>query len=82
MSEFQDRVNQLRSYESISYTICLYLLVNEEDAAQAAEQLLIQLFKDQHFWQMEEQARQHYLLRNARDQCFNHKLKPSLVKSS
>ncbi|MFF2482520.1 hypothetical protein [Paenibacillus sp. NPDC058071] len=62
-------VHRLRSFEPVCYTICLHLLLEEQKALLAAERLLIALYQDERFRQLEEKEIDRYILRKAWPIC-------------
>ncbi|GKU78797.1 hypothetical protein [Paenibacillus sp. L3-i20] len=71
MMQFQQKVAELRSYESITYTICLKIVVDEPASCEAAQKVLIRLFQDNDFWNTDEARRQHYIMRQCLYVCLN-----------
>lgn len=82
MSSFQIKVERLRAYEPVCYTICLSLLSEQRAAELAAEKLLLKLFGDALFWQLEECKRERYVLRLASLICFEQLESRYYMKSS
>lgn len=73
MFDFQQKVEALRRYESLCYTLCLTLLIEEQAACKAAEKTLCKLFEDQDFWHKPETERSSYLLRICTRECMQWK---------
>ncbi|OBZ17021.1 hypothetical protein A7975_03770 [Bacillus sp. FJAT-26390] len=69
MLDFQKKVEILRGYESLCYTVCVTLLIDEQAACKMAEETLCQLFSDQDFWLMNETERPSYILRLCKRGC-------------
>ena len=69
MFNFQQKVEGLRKYESLCYTICVTLLIEEQAACKMAEQILCQLFGDDEFWRKKETERPSYILRLCKRGC-------------
>ncbi|MUT67056.1 hypothetical protein [Paenibacillus sp. NEAU-GSW1] len=82
MSSFQIQVERLRAYEPICYTICLSLLADQRAAEFTAEKLLLKLFGDASFWQLDESKRERYVLRLASAICFEQFETQYYMKSS
>lgn len=73
MFEFRQKVMALRRYESLCFTLCITLMIEEQAASKTAEHVLCQLFADQQFWQLSEAERQPYLLKVCTRICFQSK---------
>ncbi|MBH5316454.1 hypothetical protein I6N90_01370 [Paenibacillus sp. GSMTC-2017] len=71
MLQFGQKVNGLRSYESITYTICLTILSDETSACEAAQSVLVRLFQDVQFWELQETARRSHIMRYCLDICLS-----------
>ncbi|KQO04300.1 hypothetical protein [Paenibacillus sp. Leaf72] len=82
MMDFQYKINRLRQSESICYTICLKLLQDEQQAAKAAEWLLMRLFADEQFWKTSDSARDRYIFRIASNAYLNQSQMRSFMKTS
>lgn len=63
MMGFQQKVAALRSCESITYTICLKLLIDERAAAEAAKGVLLALYQDTEHWNKEETQQRTCIMR-------------------
>ncbi|MDQ6421618.1 hypothetical protein RB620_19510 [Paenibacillus sp. LHD-117] len=72
MCFFQQKVAELKRFESTVYTICLSLSGEEGTACAAGERALILLFQDSEFWQMDEQPRKSHLLKLCVRACMEH----------
>ncbi|WP_141502868.1 hypothetical protein [Paenibacillus luteus] len=73
MLDFQKKVEELRRFESLCFTICMTLLAEEQAACKAAEQVLCQLFGDIGFWKLNEKEKSPYILRICTRECFQWK---------
>ena len=71
MAIFQNMVAELRSCESVVYTICLTMLPDEARACEAAKRILIELFGDSDFWMKPEKDRQAYMTRICIRHCLH-----------
>lgn len=69
MFNFQHKVEELRRYESLCYTMCLRILVEERAACKAAEQVLCVLFQEIGFWESNEGGRTSYIMRVCVREC-------------
>ncbi|MBD2871164.1 hypothetical protein [Paenibacillus arenilitoris] len=63
MVGFKEKVEELRRFESLCYTICVTLLKEEREACAAAERTLSWIFADPAFWAAEEAAKPRYVMR-------------------
>lgn len=81
MLGFEQKVEQLRRYESLAYTVCAALLGDEKPACKAAERVLCQLYRDCSFWNMNEAQRCDFLVKKAKFECL-HDWQCGLIKSS
>lgn len=72
MKTFQDKLTVLRSLEGTCYSLCVYLLRCERDAAEAAKRALVALFEDQQFWTSDSNDRLHRMRRTAVRECMQH----------
>jgi len=73
MFDFQKKIEILRSYESLCFTLCVSLITEEQAACKTAEQVLIRLFGDRAFWQANEIERPPYILRICTRECLKWK---------
>jgi len=69
MLDFQKKVDALRRYESLCFTLCVRIIVEEHAAYKKAEQVLCQLFGDRDFWLTAENERSAYILRVCTKLC-------------
>lgn len=69
MFDFQQKVEALRRYESLCYTLCVTILKEEHIASKTAEQVLCQLFGEGEFWKTAEIDRSQYILRVCTKRC-------------
>jgi len=69
MLDFQKKVDALRRYESLCFTICVTILIEEHASYKTAEQALCQLFGDREFWRTAECDRSQYILRVCTKLC-------------
>ncbi|WP_036718704.1 hypothetical protein [Paenibacillus harenae] len=82
MLDFQKKVEILRRYESLCYTICVSLLHDEAEACKAAEQALLLLFADQAFLQETDEGKPRYVLRLCTKESLNRKMRNGLKQSA
>jgi hypothetical protein len=71
MLDFHKKVEILRGYESLCYTVCVTLILDEQAACKMAEQMLCQLFGDNEFWLLQETERPSYILRLCKRGCLH-----------
>ncbi|MBO9596302.1 MAG: hypothetical protein J7559_00540 [Cohnella sp.] len=57
MSEYTRRIKSLQAVEVLCYSLCVHLLVEEALAINAAKTALMDLFKDDQFWELEGEER-------------------------
>lgn len=72
--EFVDRLSVLRKYEERCYSICYYLLQNEETAYEAAKMALLNVFASHPFFAADAETQQQ-LLREQSIHCSFHCMK-------
>ncbi|OMF24843.1 hypothetical protein BK133_22380 [Paenibacillus sp. FSL H8-0548] len=73
MFDFQKKIEKLRQFESLCFTVCVTLLTEEQAANNTAERVLCQLFADKSFWLMEESEKPPYILRLCTCECMQYK---------
>ncbi len=56
MKDYGNRVESLRSVEVLCYSLCVHILVEEALAWNASRLALIDLFQDENFGSLDEQA--------------------------
>ncbi|MGO4370616.1 hypothetical protein AB4Z21_07420 [Paenibacillus sp. MCAF20] len=69
MLGFEQKVEYLRRYETLVFTICIKLLADELAACKAAELLMCRLFRDTGFWAACEAERDDYLVKATKAEC-------------
>mgnify|MGYP001233719565 FL=1 len=65
-----DKRRALQKLERYCYRVCLYLLNEEEPASEAAKQALVQLYREDSLWSLNEGSRADYV----RKVCSSHAL--------
>lgn len=57
MREYRNRVESLKAVEVFCYSLCVHLLTEEILAIKAAKTVLLDLFADERFWELEGEER-------------------------
>jgi len=65
MSIYRNRVEYLKSVEIHCYSLCVHLLIEETIAIHAAKAVLMDLYCDEQFWELEGNARDIHVRRTA-----------------
>ncbi|WP_379353906.1 MULTISPECIES: hypothetical protein [unclassified Paenibacillus] len=80
MTHFQYKVTELKTCESLTYTICLNMLADEYEAMDAAKQILIELFRDDAFFEQNELHRQNDIFKKCVRYCIDQRKMAAAAK--
>ncbi|WP_239613994.1 hypothetical protein [Cohnella mopanensis] len=57
MIDYRNRIDRLKAVEVLCYSLCIHLLTEELLAVHAAKAALLDLYKDEQFWLLEDSER-------------------------